>query len=500
LKAIAERGYSEPTPIQAQAIPQVLMMRDVMGLAQTGTGKTASFVLPMIEVLHDGRARARMPRSLILEPTRELAAQVAENFDVYGKYHKLNKALLVGGESMQDQQRILERGVDVLIATPGRLLDLFERGNILLNDIKILIIDEADRMLDMGFIPDIEKIVSRIPAARQTLMFSATMPPEIKRLSEKFLQNPKMITVAAAATTAVTVSQNLVWVPPKRKREALDRLIKMEQEKGEFKNTFVFCNRKRDIDDLAKWLRQKGYKAAGLHGDMVQAARYEVLGKFKADELNVMVCSDVAARGLDISGVSHVFNYDIPMHSDDYVHRIGRTGRAGREGRAYSLATPDDEKYVASIQKLIKKDIPVFVVEGLESSSGGGDEERSDRGGRDRDRDRNRGGDRPRSEDAPQEQRAERSESPREERPREERPRNDRPRNDRPREDRPREDRSRDEQPRREGGRRDEQNREIQQVRSSIPREERHPRRYREEPDDGVNSFTKDDLPGFLRR
>ena len=492
LKAIAERGYTEPTPIQAQAIPQVLMMRDVMGLAQTGTGKTASFVLPMIDILHDGRARARMPRSLILEPTRELAAQVAENFEVYGKYHKLNKALLVGGESMGDQQRILERGVDVLIATPGRLLDLFERGNILLNDIKILIIDEADRMLDMGFIPDIEKIVSRIPPMRQTLMFSATMPPEIKRLSEKFLNNPKMISVAAAATTAVTVTQNLVWVPSRRKREALDRLIRMEADKGEFKNAFVFCNRKRDIDDLAKWLRQKGYKAAGLHGDMVQAARYEVLGKFKADEINVMVCSDVAARGLDISGVSHVFNYDVPMHADDYVHRIGRTGRAGKEGRAYSLATADDEKYVTAIQKLIKKDIPVTVLEGLDAAGGGEErEERGGRGGRDRGerggrgrggRDRKRGGDRP-----PREERA--AEAPAESAPREERVRAERPRDDRPRDDRPRRE-----------GRRDDQNREVQQVRSSMSREERHPRRYREEPDDGVNSFTSDNLPGFLRK
>ncbi|MBU0858492.1 MAG: DEAD/DEAH box helicase, partial [Alphaproteobacteria bacterium] len=358
LKAIAERGYNEPTPIQAQAIPQVLMMRDVMGLAQTGTGKTASFILPMIEILHDGRARARMPRSLILEPTRELAAQVAENFDVYGKYHKLSKALLVGGESMGDQQKILERGVDVLIATPGRLLDLFERGNILLNDIKILVIDEADRMLDMGFIPDIEKIVSRVPPLRQTLLFSATMPPEIKKLSEKFLSNPKNISVAPPASAAKTVHQNLVWVHGKKKREALDQLIRQEN----IKNAFVFCNRKRDIDDLAKWLRGRGYAAAPLHGDMAQSARYEVLGKFKNDEVTVLVCSDVAARGLDVAGVSHVFNYDVPMHADDYVHRIGRTGRAGLDGRAFTLATSDDEKYVSAIQRLIKTDIPVTVL------------------------------------------------------------------------------------------------------------------------------------------
>ena len=487
LKAIAERGYTEPTPIQAQAIPQVLMMRDVMGLAQTGTGKTAGFVLPMIEILHDGRARARMPRSLILEPTRELAAQVAENFDVYGKYHKLSKALLMG-----DQQRILERGVDVLIATPGRLLDLFERGNILLNDIKILIIDEADRMLDMGFIPDIEKIVSRVPPLRQTLMFSATMPPEIKKLSEKFLSNPKLISVAPPASAALTVAQKLVWVPAKRKREALDRLIRMENDKGEFKNAFVFCNRKRDIDDLAKWLRQRGYAAAGLHGDMAQAARYEVLGRFKTDEVTVMVCSDVAARGLDVSGVSHVFNYDVPMHPDDYVHRIGRTGRAGREGRAYSLAVPDDEKYVSAIQRLIKTDIPVFVLDGLEAAGGDDREERSEgrreRGGRGRDRDRGRGrerGDRPR-------------EARGEEQPAREKARHEKAGNEKPAGERPPRERSGRERPAPEKARRDEQQREVQQVRTSIPREESHPRRYREV-DDGNNTFG-DDIPAFLRK
>ena len=383
LKAIAERGYTTPTPIQEKAIPSILMTRDIVGLAQTGTGKTASFILPMIEILHGGRARARMPRSLILEPTRELAAQVAENFDVYGKYHKLTKVLLVGGESMGDQIKLLERGVDVLIATPGRLLDLFERGNILLHDIKILVIDEADRMLDMGFIPDIETIVSKIPPIRQTLLFSATMPPEIKKLTAKFLSNPKEIAVAATSAPAALVNQALVRVGRDGKREALAKILRNE----DVKNAFVFCNRKRDIGDLTRWLERKGYKAAPMHGDMPQANRNETLKRFKDGEIVLLVCSDVAARGLDIAGVSHVFNFDVPFHAEDYVHRIGRTGRAGMTGRAWMLATGEDEKYIEAIEKLINKKIPE---EKLEGSSRGGGEERESReprrehGGRDR--------------------------------------------------------------------------------------------------------------------
>lgn len=351
LKAVEERGYETPTPIQAKAIPAIQMTRDVVGLAQTGTGKTASFTLPMIDALSGGRAKMRMPRSLVLEPTRELAAQVAENFDIYGKYHKLNKALLVGGESMVEQKKLLEQGVDVLIATPGRLLDLFERGSILLNDIKILVIDEADRMMDMGFIPDIERIVSLIPPTRQTLLFSATMPPEIKKLTEKFLSNPKEISVAPAASPAETVEQFLVNTSPKEKNAVLDKLLKQE----EIKNAFVFCNRKKDVDMLAKWLKGKGYAASPLHGDMPQAKRTETLQKFKDDEVILLVCSDVAARGLDVKGVSHVFNYDVPMSADDYVHRIGRTGRAGQKGRAWMLATEKDDKFMDAIQKLIKR-------------------------------------------------------------------------------------------------------------------------------------------------
>lgn len=366
LRAVTESGYTEPTPIQAKAIPSVLMMRDIIGLAQTGTGKTASFTLPMIDILSDGRARMRMPRSLVLEPTRELAAQVAENFDKYGKYHKLSKALLVGGESMGEQMKLLEKGVDVLIATPGRLLDLFERGAILLSDIKVLVIDEADRMLDMGFIPDIDRICSLLPPSRQTLLFSATMPPEIKRLTDKYLSNPKEISVAAPASTSENVTQSIVRVHYKKKQDALISLI----EKEDVKNAFIFLNRKRDIGGLAQLLNRRGFKAGPMHGDMPQAKRNEVLQAFKDDEVTFLICSDVAARGLDIKGVSHVFNYDIPMHSDDYVHRIGRTGRAGMAGRAYTLVSgEDDEKRLASIEKLIKKSIPVDTLDGLDERS-----------------------------------------------------------------------------------------------------------------------------------
>lgn len=358
LRAVTEAGYVNPTPIQAQAIPAIQMCRDVLGLAQTGTGKTASFTLPMIDALGGGRAKARMPRSLILSPTRELAAQISENFEKYGKYHKqLSMALIVGGTSMDEQVRNLEKGVDVLIATPGRLLDLFDRGKILLADIKILVIDEADRMMDMGFIPDLEKIVSILPPMRQTLFFSATMPPEIKKLADKFLSNPKVIEVAARSSTSTNIEQFFVNVPGfKQKSQAFFKLYEQE----DVKNAFVFCNRKRDISDVCKSMRSRGIKVIGLHGDMEQSERTEALGKFKAGEVDIMVCSDVAARGLDVQQVSHVFNWDVPNHAEDYVHRIGRTGRAGAKGRAFSLVTPNDEKQVAAIQKLINKQVEVL--------------------------------------------------------------------------------------------------------------------------------------------
>jgi superfamily II DNA/RNA helicase len=354
LRALEEAGYTEPTPIQEKAIPHVLAGHDVLGIAQTGTGKTAGFTLPMINALAAGRAKARMPRSLILEPTRELAAQVEQNFAVHGRYHKLTTALLIGGESMGDQTKKLDRGVDVLIATPGRLLDQMERGNILPTDIRLLVIDECDRMLDMGFIPDIERIVSKLRPTRQTLMFSATLPPEIRRLAEKFLKNPVEVSVSPPASAATTVTQAMVRLSAADKRDALRSLIKSE----DVKNALIFCNRKRDVAIVHKSLVAHGLDAGALHGDMAQSARTETLAKFKADELRLMVCSDVAARGIDIKGLSHVFNFDVPTHSEDYVHRIGRTGRAGMSGRAFMLVTPDDAKLLAGIEKLIGGPIP----------------------------------------------------------------------------------------------------------------------------------------------
>ncbi len=350
LRAVGDTGYTQPTPIQASAIPSVLMMRDIIGIAQTGTGKTASFVLPMIDILAHGRARALMPRSLILEPTRELAAQVAENFEIYGRYHKLSMALLIGGVQMGDQVKALEKGVDVLIATPGRLMDLFQRGKILLNGCSMLVIDEADRMLDMGFIPDIEEICTKLPKQRQTLLFSATMPPPIKKLADKFLSNPKTIEVARPATTNTNITQWLVPVkgPAFEKRERLRDLLRGE----ELNTAIIFCNRKTTVRELAKSLKKYGFSAGEIHGDMEQSARIAELDRFKKGDINILVASDVAARGIDVKGVSHVFNFDAPWHPDDYVHRIGRTGRAGATGTAYTFVGPDDVENVENIEKL----------------------------------------------------------------------------------------------------------------------------------------------------
>jgi len=378
LRAVEDVGYTQPTPIQEQAIPLVLQGRDILGCAQTGTGKTASFTLPMIDILASGRARARMPRSLILEPTRELAAQVAENFETYGKYNKLNMALLIGGESFGDQVKKLDRGVDVLIATPGRMIDLFDRGNILLSDIKVFVIDEADRMLDMGFIPDIERIVSLLPRLRQTLFFSATMPPEIRRLADAFLANPKEVTVAPPASPAETVSQLLLLLEREDKRKALRFLLREE----DVKNALIFCNRKRDVAILHRSLERHGFNVGALHGDMPQNRRTETLEAFKDGRLTTLVCSDVAARGIDIVGLSHVFNFDVPINAEDYVHRIGRTGRAGKSGRAFTLATPDEGRQVAAIARLIKREIPRVTLEHLESPAFEDPEAKSERGGR----------------------------------------------------------------------------------------------------------------------
>ena len=347
-RAVNESGYTEPTPIQASAIPSILMGRDLVAVAQTGTGKTAAFVLPMIDILGEGRSRARMPRTLILEPTRELAAQVAENFEKYGKYHKLSMALLIGGVSMGDQTAALEKGVDVLIATPGRLMDLFGRGKILLTGCSMLVIDEADRMLDMGFIPDIEEICTKLPKTRQTLLFSATMPPPIKKLADKFLENPKTIEVARPATANINIKQWLVHVTAAKKRDRLISLLRQE----DVKTGIIFSNRKTTVRELNKALQRAGFASSEIHGDMEQSQRIAELDRFKKGEVNILVASDVAARGIDIKGVSHVFNYDAPWHPDDYIHRIGRTGRAGATGIAFTFATPDDAENIQNIEKL----------------------------------------------------------------------------------------------------------------------------------------------------
>ncbi|PZQ58020.1 MAG: RNA helicase [Phenylobacterium zucineum] len=407
LAAVAETGYTTATPIQAAAIPVALHGRDVLGIAQTGTGKTAAFTLPMIDRLAAGRARARMPRALVIAPTRELADQVAASFEKYAKGQKLSWALLIGGVSFTDQELKLDRGVDVLIATPGRLLDHFERGKLLLTGVQIMVVDEADRMLDMGFIPDIERIFKLTPPKRQTLFFSATMPPEITRLTKQFLKDPERIEVAKPATTADTISQFLARVPtqdPKAKRTALRDLI----ERSEVNNGIVFCNRKSEVDIVAKSLKKHGLDAAAIHGDLDQATRMRTLESFRKGELKLLVASDVAARGLDIPAVSHVFNYDVPHHADDYVHRIGRTGRAGRTGEAFMIVTPADSKNLDKVLKLIGK-VPAEVTFDIDFSQIK-DEPRAARGGRDRDRGgrgRERGGrdrapreDRPRRHDA----------------------------------------------------------------------------------------------------
>jgi superfamily II DNA/RNA helicase len=363
LKAIEDTGYETPTPIQAGAIPYALEGRDVLGIAQTGTGKTASFVLPMITKLSKGRARARMPRSLVLAPTRELAAQVAENFEAYAKYTKLTMALLIGGVSFKDQDRRIDRGVDVLIATPGRLLDHFERGKLMLTGVQIMVVDEADRMLDMGFIPDIERIFKLTPFTRQTLFFSATMAPEITRITQEFLHNPERVEVARQATTSETIVQAVCVFKPSRKdrtakdkRDLLRAFIESEGEKCT--NGIVFCNRKVDVDIVAKSLKRHGYNASPIHGDLEQSVRMRTLNGFRDGDIRFLIASDVAARGLDIPNVSHVFNFDVPIHSEDYVHRIGRTGRAGREGHAFMLCPAHDEKYLKAIEDLVKQEIP----------------------------------------------------------------------------------------------------------------------------------------------
>lgn len=362
LKTISELGYVSPTPIQKEAIPQILRGRDLFACAQTGTGKTASFVLPLIDILSGGRTKSGMPRSIILEPTRELAAQVHDNFARYSEKHALKSALLVGGESMAEQEKIMRRGVDILICTPGRLLDLFDRGRILLTDVKFFVIDEADRMLDMGFTSDVDRIVSLLPKMRQTVLFSATFPDEIKKLAASYLMNPKEIIITPSAKTADTVTQYIINTPldAKVKRAVLRKIL---QQQENLLACLIFCNRKKDVDIVTKSLKAHGFTAECLHGDMTQSRRNETLEDFKTNKFVILVASDVAARGIDVTGLNLVLNYDVPINPEDYVHRIGRTGRAGNSGTAITLVTAKEQKLMKFVEKLIQKEIPVMAVE-----------------------------------------------------------------------------------------------------------------------------------------
>ena len=446
LKAVEEAGYTEPTAIQAESIPAVLMMKDLIGIAQTGTGKTASFVLPMIDVMASGRRRALMPRSLILEPTRELAAQVAENFEKYGANHDLKMALLIGGVQMGDQVKALNEGVDVLIATPGRLMDLFERGKILLNGCELLVIDEADRMLDMGFIPDIEFICSKLPETRQTMLFSATMPAPIEKLAKTFLSNPKRIETARAATTNKDITAFKVNVEQRAKLSTLQWILRNDH----VETAIVFSNKKTMVRELNKKLQSDGFRSGEIHGDIDQATRQKELERFKSGDINILVASDVAARGLDIKGVSHVFNYDTPWHPDDYVHRIGRTGRAGAKGRAFTFVTKADAEAIDNVEKLTGSKIKVFgkddvrvelaepaAKSGAKSGGRKSEEDAKEAGEESRDEKPRRSRSRKRDDDGA-------NAAPRERKPRRARDqsREDKPREDKPREDKPREERA----------------------------------------------------------
>ncbi len=505
--AVTSSGYTTPTPIQAQAIPHVLQRRDVLGIAQTGTGKTAAFTLPMLSILEQGRARARMPRTLILEPTRELAAQVEESFVKYGQNHKLNVALLIGGVSFGDQDAKITRGVDVLIATPGRLLDHFERGKLLLTGIEVLVIDEADRMLDMGFIPDIERIAGLCPFTRQTLFFTATMPPEIQRITEKFLSSPVKIEVARPSSTATTITQRLVATHGRdyEKRETLRRLIRDAQEEGSdnpLKNGIIFCNRKSEVATVYKSLQKHGFSVGALHGDMDQRSRMNALDAFRKNELTLLVASDVAARGLDIPDVSHVFNYDIPHHAEDYVHRIGRTGRAGRLGTAQTLVARGDEKSLAAIEKLIGKSIEWEAGDLASLPPAPEGEERparrsreGGRGGREKERSRGKGrGDREHVRTAKEQKILDAAGGEAEDSPATEKPHREprAPREERaPREARP---------PREDRNPREEAPRPAMQVTDRARRDDRRPRRDRDHDDGPTPKGFGDFLPGFMRR
>ena len=353
LSAINNIGYKEPTEIQKKAIPNILVGRDLLGCAQTGTGKTGSFIIPLIEILNSGKSKSRMPRSLVLAPTRELAMQVSEEFNKINQFLNLQMALLIGGTSFAEQETKLSKGVDVLIATPGRLLDHITRGKVIIKDIKLLVIDEADRMLDMGFIPDIIKINKLLPKIRQTLFFSATLSNEIRNVGKDLLINPKEIRINPYSSISENIDSTFIRTNSKNKMSDLKKLLYIDR----ITSAVIFCNKKTDIDKVSKFLKKHNYNTVSLHGDMDQNLRIKSLEKFKDKSAEMLIASDVAARGIDIDGLSHVFNYDVPKNPEDYVHRIGRTGRAGKRGKAYTLFDDYDNKTIISIEKLIKKKI-----------------------------------------------------------------------------------------------------------------------------------------------
>jgi ATP-dependent RNA helicase RhlE len=364
LRAVAEKGYTTMSPIQAQAIPVVLAGRDVMGAAQTGTGKTAAFILPLLQRMlrHESASTspARHPvRALVLLPTRELADQVAQQSKLYGKYTQLRSAVVFGGMDMKPQTLELKKGVEILVATPGRLLDHIEAKNVALNQVEYVVLDEADRMLDIGFLPDLQRILSFLPKARTTLLFSATFSPEIKRLAESYLQNPILIETARPNETAATVEQHFYSVAVDDKRRALTQIVKARG----ITQAFVFVNSKLGCARLARSLERDGLRTNALHGDKSQDERLKALDAFKKGEVDLLVCTDVAARGLDIKDVPAVFNFDIPFSAEDYVHRIGRTGRAGASGLAVSFVAPSDMRLTSDIEKLIKKKIEIEAIE-----------------------------------------------------------------------------------------------------------------------------------------
>ena len=359
LRAVRDAGYSEPTPIQSQAIPLILRGRDVMGLAQTGTGKTAAFTLPIIERLAGGPRRTRV---LILTPTRELCVQVEASFKKYARHAPLAVASVYGGVPLDPQEQQLRAGVDVVVATPGRLIDHLERQNVTFDDLEVLVLDEADRMLDMGFAPQINRVVSDVPPYRQTLLFSATMPPEVEALARKYLRKPVVVQVGRRSAAANSVKHYVYPVPRERKSALLADLLKREA----MESVLVFTRTKHGADRVVRHLEREGIRAAAMHADKTQPQRTRALDDFKAGRVRVLVATDIAQRGLDITGITHVINYDVPQQAEDYVHRIGRTGRAASEGDAFTFMSPDEIAMVRTIERVIGQEIPRISVPGFD--------------------------------------------------------------------------------------------------------------------------------------